>query len=237
MEIKSKNIQLSNRNLILGFLFMFFVIFNSCDSGYTKTKNYFKEEMTYHSNGRLETTKRFEDFDDSLTYYIKYYYDNGILKCEGQINKTQKTGKWKYYTNNKIILRIENFNDGLLTDTQAYYYPSGDLDILKILETPIECFCDTQSQYSFSQVKYWRNGQIREINHIKNCMFDGKTQIYDSLTGCLKLEFFESLGQKNGSYKEFNSDSSITIGNCKNGRPIGIWKTIKGNKIISANIY
>ncbi len=212
------------------FLILLTLIVYSCDQEQ-------KELKTYNDAGKLDNIKYYTTQADTSTYYIKYFKDDGTLKCEGQKSNGKKTGKWKYYNNKQIVESVEKFNDGLLTDTQTYYFADGKLDRYKILDQPIPCFCDTQLHYGFTQVAYWRNGKLREINHTKNCEFDGKTQLYDSTTGILREEFFETMGQRNGPYKKFYLDSSVMVGDYKDGQPIGKWKTVKGDKTLSEKEY
>lgn len=213
-------------------LFLFtFMMFHSCIQEP-------KEVSTFYDSGKLEHIKYFDNEKDTLTYYAKYFNEDGTLKCEGKKVNDKKTGKWKYYNSMQILKAIEKFNDdGLLTDTQIFYFSDGKIDRYKILDQPIPCFCDTQLHYGFTQIGYWRNGNLREINHTQNCVFDGKTQLYDSTTGVLYEEFFETMGQLNGPYKKFYADSSVMIGNYKDGQPVGKWKTIKDDKIISEKEY
>ena len=208
-----------------------FIIFNlvSCNSSLEKT--------VLNSNGTIEYVIKYNSLDDTSKYHIKYFNKNGSLKCEGNKSKGEKSNKWKYYNENGVIKSVENYSNGLLTDTQAYYFSDGKLDRYKILDNPISCFCDSCENYGFSQVAFWRNGKLREINHIKNCEFNGITQIFDSITGNLNLKFNEINGLKNGEYKKFYKDSSIMMGNYKNGKPIGKWITIKGKSIISEKEY
>ena len=190
---------------------------------------------SFDKNDMLEYVKTFKNENDTSTYYIKYFNPDGSIKCEGVKSNNEKEGKWKYYKNHKLIA-VEKFNKGLLTDTQTFYFSDGKLDRFKILDQPIPCFCDTQLHYSFKQVAFWRNGKLREINHIKNCEFDGRTQLYDSVTGKLTTEFYEIEGLKNGPYKGISMDT-ILIGNYEEGEPVGIWKTFKAGKLIHEEEY
>ncbi len=196
-----------------------------------------KEIKTYNNAGKLDNIKYFQNGHDTSTYYVKYFRDDGTLKCEGQKANSQKSGKWKYYNTKQVIESIEKFGNGLLTDTQTYYFADGKLDRYKILDQPVKCFCDTPCHYGFTQIAYWSNGNLRERSHLKDCEFDGKTQLYDSATGILHEEFFETNGQRNGLYKKFYLDSSVMIGNYKDGKPFGKWETRKGDSLISEMQY
>lgn len=200
-------------------------------------KNESKEVTIYNGSGKIDHVKYFSNSNDSLNYQIKYFHESGKIKCEGQKINGKKNNKWKYYNNEGIIQSIENFSNGLLSDTQTYFFSDGKLNIYKILDKPIQCFCDSCKNYSYKQISYWRNGNLREINHIKNCDFNGKIQLYDSLTGVLQEEFFEINGLKSGLYKKFYLDSSIMVGHYENDKPVGKWKTIKGDSILSEKDY
>jgi antitoxin component YwqK of YwqJK toxin-antitoxin module len=197
-----------------------------------------KEVKTFNADGLLDNIKSYEKADDTLNYYVKYFNKNGAIKCEGQKIDHHKIGKWKYYNNQQNLISIEKFgSDGLLCDTQTYFFEDGKLDRYKILDQPIKCFCDSPRHYSFTQVAYWRNGKLREINHEVDCEWNGKTLLYDSTSGILSEEFIEVKGAKNGAYKKFYLDSSVMFGNYKDGQPIGIWRTMKGDSLISVKAY
>ena len=81
------------------------------------------------------------------------------------------------------------------------------------------------------------NGKLKEINHIENCRFNGKTQIFDSITGNLLQEYFEIEGAINGPYKEYFENNVIRYGYYKNNKPIGRWATYKEDSLISKKNY
>jgi antitoxin component YwqK of YwqJK toxin-antitoxin module len=207
-----------------------FLILFSCNTGQ-------KEVKGYKSSGKLDYIKVLKIGNDTMNYYVKYFREDGTIICEGEKSKGEKIKKWKYFNDKGVIQSIENFSTGLLSDTQVYYFPDGKLDRFKILDQPIPCFCDTQLHYGFTQVAYWKNSKLREVSHIKNCEFNGKTQLYDSIAGTLYKEFFETNGLKNGLFKEFYTDSSVMIGYYQDNKPIGKWKTIRSDSLISEIDY
>jgi antitoxin component YwqK of YwqJK toxin-antitoxin module len=194
-----------------------------------------KIEKTY-VNGKLSSIRYYSKNDTNI-YYIKHFEANNKIKAEGRKERNVKTGKWKYYDKGKISA-IENYcENGFLCDTQVYFFPNGKVDRFKILDQPIKCFCDIEQHYSFTQIAFWRNGRLREINHIKNCTFNGLTKLFDSASGKLECEFYETSGKYNGLYRKYYSDGSTMSGYYKMGTPIGEWKTIKGDSLISSKKY
>ena len=169
---------------------------------------------------------------DTENYYAEYYRENGTLICKGSKVNDEKNGKWQYRNELNIITSVENFCNGLLCDTQIVYHSDGKLDRYKILDNPIPCFCDTQLHYGFTQIAYYKNGNLKEINHIINCDFNGIVKLYDSITGRLYQEHYEINNMKNGSYIYYNPDSSKIIGTYNNDKECGKWKHVKGDSLI-----
>ena len=201
------------------------IVLSSCTESSYEVKNYFQ-------SGKLESAIRFKSKSDTLNYTAVFYREDGTVKCTGQRINGKKSGKWRYYNNSNQIISIENFCNGLLCDTQAAFYPDGMLDRYKILDQPIPCFCDTQLHYGFTQVAFWRNRKLKEINHIKNCQFNGKTQLFDSLNGRLYEEYYEVNGVKNGAYSYHNPDGSFIKGQYRNGNEHGNWTHALKDSII-----
>lgn len=59
---------------------------------------------------------------------VSYYYPDGKLKSEGQLNEKNRIGKWMYYfKDGKTILSEEFYQNGLLAGDYKIYYINGKL--------------------------------------------------------------------------------------------------------------
>ncbi len=210
----------------LYFLILTVVVFTSC--------NQEKINIAYFKNGKVSSITNYNEVD-SFNYSVVFFYENGSVKCFGSRKNGEKDGKWIYVNTNGIVR--ENYKNGLLNDTIAYYYLNGIVERYKILDKPIPCFCDSNVNVGFKQIAFFANGNLKEINHIMNCKFNGKTQIFDSLTGDLLQEYFETDGIVNGAYKQYFENNTIRYGYYKNNEPVGRWTTYQGDSLISEKIY
>ena len=212
----------------LGILTFFVAFLASCG----------KERVTetFFPSGQTEARKEFLG-DDTSRFYITYFREDGSMVCEGEKNNGQKQGRWAYYNSDNIIQSIENFCNGFLCDTQKYFFPNGKIQMIRVLEQPVSCFCDTPCVYSYNLVAYWGNGNLREKSYLRNCEFHGRAYLYDSLTGKQTYEISYNDGVKEGPYKEFYEDGSVREGRYKNGDPAGRWFTALGDSLISEKMY
>ncbi|CAN5403079.1 hypothetical protein BH11BAC1_BH11BAC1_08970 [soil metagenome] len=74
-------------------LLLTIMFFYSCNEGQ-------KEVSNYNNSGKVESIKYFHNETDTMNYYVKYFRDNGTVKCEGQKTQGQKSGKWNTITIN-----------------------------------------------------------------------------------------------------------------------------------------
>ena len=72
---------------------------------YSHTKNLLFEIKEYNSQ-KILTEQRTYQSNDSESYVISSFHDNGKLKSKGRIIKKEKNGKWSYYNENGELKEI-----------------------------------------------------------------------------------------------------------------------------------
>lgn len=73
-----------------------------------------------------EVTKEFIQNSDRVK--VQYFYPDGNLKSEGQMQGKERIGKWSYFfKDGKTMMSEENYQNGLLTGDYKIYYFNNTL--------------------------------------------------------------------------------------------------------------
>lgn len=213
----------------------FYEFFNSLlDTRFTyqgringKTEVY-KHIFTYATNNLFMIMPKDEDYDlskphEPKTGYYRYFYNNGVIKSEGNYTDGKQDGIWKYYnedaTQYSTIDNIsekeytitkyytngqkrsyEHIKDGLTIDNYLQYYSNGVLEQkLPIKENHID------GEFAI----YYDNGQVRRSNKmVKGKIADGE-EIYYHPNGVILSKGTNKNDKAEGEYTEYYEDGKI----------------------------
>lgn len=82
--------------------------------------NFYSELNTKHPM----LVKTFSEGSDKAK--VSYFYEDGKLQSEGNMNGINRIGKWTYYnTDGKTIVSEENYENGLLNGIATTYFSEG----------------------------------------------------------------------------------------------------------------
>ena len=88
--------------------------------------NRLKEKViNTYDNGQASLV-RYYDHDDQCVREVEYYED-GVLKMEGEMQDGHREGEWKAYFPDGRPQSIGFFKDGLRTGKATIYYSNGNL--------------------------------------------------------------------------------------------------------------
>lgn len=65
--------------------------------------------------------------DKTEVCHTKLYNSNNLLAAEGDFDRKEKEGLWKYYSSDKYLLMTENYLDGVLQGKKTTFYKDGKI--------------------------------------------------------------------------------------------------------------
>ena len=161
---------------------------------------------------------------------VKEYYENGILKFEGEYSNGLKNGKGKEYTNKGKLKFEGEYLNGQRNGKGKEYYLNEKLKFegeylynqrirgKLYIKEKLEYEGDFLFYKKFNGKGYDENGNV--IYELKNG--NGKVKEYSDIDGKLTFEGEYINGKRNEKGKEFNENDSLNFeGEFKNGQKDG----------------
>ncbi|MCW0482535.1 toxin-antitoxin system YwqK family antitoxin [Gaoshiqia sediminis] len=155
------------------------------------------EFKRYHSNGMVKAI--IQDAENSDSSYAKMFDVKGKLMAEGAYLNQQKTGKWSYFGEGKLVSQ-ENYQVGLKEGKSRTYYPSGEL----FEETDWE-----RNQQTGVYRAYFTNGKPYLECQMKEGKRDGFCQVFRE-NGDLELEGFYQNGLRHNEWKYYDETGNYS---------------------------
>jgi uncharacterized protein len=217
-----------------------------------KTAKYFVG--TYNNHNLQAITTKYDESTKTLMGYTEFFHPNKSLMSKGLYDDNgQKTGEWKYYTEEGFLSQISVFNPKDSTVKFKDYFPNGNLEVEGQYKNDLEqgefiyyylgggkkyvkVFEKGQKEGKFFD--YHQNGQLAADAIYKNNELDGPSRQY-YYNGQLSSESTYSKGLEEGDYKSyfFNGKPKVA-GKMSNNLLQGEWLyfDINGKKI-AQSIY
>lgn len=198
-----------------------------------------KLEQTPFRNGKEQGLGKIFSKDGRIIEIIEY--KEGYIVARENINRLDKNnmkqGKWKWFYNNDILKQEGNYvnnkkhgffkyydTDGNLINIERYHYD----DLLKgAAET---------AQYEIRRA-YYKSGTLKIEAAYLNNQLEGTTRFFDSLSGKITVSYWYENGKlmgeglidengfKQGEWKEYYKSGKLkALGFYKNGFRFGYWK-------------
>lgn len=180
------------------------------------------------------------EYDTSGNIISFFKYKNGILVDRECINRSDskgyKQGKWKYFYDNLVVKEEGNYKN----DKKNGYFKSYDKDgnLLSVKKYINDIEQTEAPEVADIKVKtdYYPNGTVKTVGLYKNDVPEGVrteyneqgevTQSYVFSKGIITSQgIVDVLGKKQGEWKHFYEDGSLkSYGSYSNDKPIGNWK-------------
>ena len=171
--------------------------------------------------------------------YTKYYFPNGVVSSEGNIENGRPNGYWKTYYSNGKLKSEGNRTLFLLDSTWKFYRENGSLSQLisykNDLKEGIEIYYDSLERkvksYTYlgnvkqgEYVVYFQSGKVKEQGVYENNVLSGVLKEFDEIDGRLitkktykngliysqeKLNRYDGFGKKIGFWQELYSFGEI----------------------------
>lgn len=161
----------------------------------------------YHENGQLSSVLNFDETGTNAK--AEFYNQAGQKISEGQYSGKKKIGKWTYFKND-IIIKEENYTDGMMQGEQITYYNNGQIYDKKRFES---------GKQNGIWEKYHRNGKPYLKAFFKDGLLDGSIIRYypNGLTE-VKGQYKNDL--KEGIWTFYSEDGNKETIEYKNGKDI-----------------
>lgn len=205
-----------------------------------KTDMYYRNRIKLSSN--LEDVNHKENFNgympidldplrDNSKGIFTFYYKNGVKSQQGKIINYNKYGKWKYWSENGILMKhteYKDWQDSISKFPSNYlgkittYYPSGK----KLMEGYIvsqehSYQCNQELEIAYENVLYthYYNEQGKDIFNNGNCKV---TEFH--LNGTKRYNGQISNRQNSGLWKFYDPTGNLAaLGEYVNGQKQGRW--------------
>ena len=141
-----------------------------------------------------------------------YFYDDGIVRQEGNYRNDMKNGYFKEYDKDGNLVIVSKYIDDILQE-----------DVAELVELEV-------------RTDYYPNGTIKTIASYKDSIPEGVRREYDE-NGRIKMAYIFSKGdiigqgilnedgEKEGDWKEYFKDGNLKAeGRYKDGKRVGQWK-------------
>ncbi len=206
---------------------------------YTEEPNYpfyihYSKFGNLNNLGTNENKYLFE-FSTTQPGYYRLFYKSGVPSQEGRINRDgMKTGWWKYWNENGIMMKEIQYEKGTLPDPAGGvdsvhysgkikgYYPDGKLMMQGyVLDENFTYECVQDGNIAYQEIYYTEfyteNGQ-QVLNHLTGMVRDYH------ISGFIREEGALRDGKRSGIWKTYHSNGNLaSIGAYKNGLKDGIW--------------
>ncbi len=172
----------------------------------------------YYLSGNLKSEKNYKN--EILDGEIKEYYENGQLKIIGQRKKGDKSGRWKHYDREGLILKDYVYTNHCCfatTSTDYNYYNNGKLSSI-IFQDDHKQNPSNKNEYYFGTTiikDYYKNGQLSELKSKKKFKYGlygvkhGLYQFFDK-TGTLKTQGHYEKDKEEGIWEYYNHDGKLS---------------------------
>lgn len=111
---------------------------------------------------------------------FKYFYDDGVLKREGNLLNGKRDGEWREYSGGGIITSHENWKEDMQFGAQKTFFESGSLKT--------EYFCDSNLIEGAYRI-FFPNGKLKSLAYYHKGKGTGDCVLYYS-TGKIQSEFY-----------------------------------------------
>lgn len=159
----------------------------------------------FHNNGKLKSTETYTGM--TLQGEAKYY-DSLTLKLvsEGSYEKNKQDGLWQYYDSHTgRLVEAITFNNDMLQGNAVYYAENGRL--LSEGKYYKDSLCGLWKYYDTE------TGYLLRTDEYNKCdgAFNGKSVVYDSVTGKKFLEIEYKDTMMHGAWKEYDPITEVII--------------------------
>lgn len=150
---------------------------------------------------RLYTNK--ENIKKS-TFYLKEYYNNGVLKVEKKVVNGKNHGEIILYNEDgKIFSKIQSNKGNLESAVIYHYYDNGEISekITGTIDQKINIL-------NGIKMTYYKSGLLKAEINLKNGKENGKVKSYYE-NGKIMADLFMKQGKIEGLAREYNKDGSL----------------------------
>lgn len=176
--------------------------------------------------------------------YNRFYNEEGIMIEEGEIVGGKKNGRWKYYFDDGVLRRINDFKLGQKTGYIITYYPSGivadssyridgkQIGVAKFWydNGALEQISNWKENVQVdSMIQFHQNGKIKEISYWRNGKQHGETNgWFENGKPHYKRHYKD--GIEECLYKAWYANGNLkVIGYVRNDNPEGEWNLYHEN--------
>lgn len=199
----------------------------------------------YYENGNIMSTGYFNmGMRDSLWHW---YTTEGKPESSGYYKNGMEDGCWMKYYENGNVLDSVCFTDGRMTGEYISRYENGNIRELGYYKLDLK---DSIWNTFYENGQLASSGKIIKgtpsgdwITYFEDGKISGEIS-YDSDNDIIMKNIWDKNGKQliyngNGTYKEFsNDDQIIVLGEVKNGRKTGEWKSYsEEGKLTEEGIY
>ncbi len=96
-----------------------------CETGQYINNNQQPLQISFFENGKIQRLSEYEN--DRLTGEYHSFYDNGQYSQYGCYNEGLKTGNWKYWNRDGMLIKECNYHNGKLKGYFTEYYSNGHI--------------------------------------------------------------------------------------------------------------
>ena len=134
----------------------------------TYKDGYPEGEFTYYYvNGSIKAVSLFSEKAQKVATISNY--PSGMKMSDGNYINKQKEGEWKYYTEDKVLLTVENYNKGSREGVWKSFYHKGTINL--------------EAQYYNNEKSgiwksYFPDGQLKSKLIYQNNLLEGKIEYY-----------------------------------------------------------
>ncbi len=148
--------------------------------------------------------KTFSATSDSAK--VNYFYDDGILESEGNMNGINRVGKWIYYnTDGKTIVSEENYENGLLNGIAITYFAPGKI---------AESLNYKNGELQGNALRYSSEGILLDDLQYKNGKLHGLAKYYNVSGKLVRKGYYEN-DEKVGNWEYFEDGKPIKANKIK----------------------
>ena len=165
------------------FFILIVLVCSSCHKEIPQTK--------YFPNGNVEEQCHVRNGLLSGSY--KVFYEDGMLRGEGQFRKGLPVGIWNNYYPNGEIMTIENHN----RKGKLISFDGWNQDGIQVIKDGTGTI-----------IQYYPDGSIQSVASYKNCLFD-KSNEYWYPNGIKAHEFYYQEGKPVGTWYYWNEDGTL----------------------------